>query len=332
MSPISKRLKIWAWGTMLLLLTATSSMAFETCSTAAEMEANTRAALERAASQYTQMAASGDVSSLRQNSIASLATNFGGVENAISQNKSNFSGAQPSTRASYLLEAPGNAPLERAEFFCGVFNSPERVAFAIPNLPPGHYGLVIEDLQGSQAPSVLTLILQQEQGRWKLAGFYPRATQIGGHDGKWFVEKARAYRAKGENHNAWFYYVLAWNVQAPVDFMSTTQLDKLADEMQQVRPSDLPGSSPMTLTAGSQTYRVTQLFPTAVGNDLDLVVKYEAADISNSGQTFQNNMALIKALVTRYPEYREAFAAVVARAVDPRGQDYGSLQAMKEIK
>jgi hypothetical protein len=34
----------------------------------------------------------------------------------------------------------------------------------------------------------------------------------------------------------------------------------------------------------------------------------------------------------KYPEVREAFAAVVARAVDPNGHDYGTLLAMKDIK
>ena len=43
-------------------------------------------------------------------------------------------------------------------------------------------------------------------------------------------------------------------------------------------------------------------------------------------------MAVIKALVTKYPELRDAFAAVVARAVEPSGKDYGSLLGMKDIK
>ena len=43
-------------------------------------------------------------------------------------------------------------------------------------------------------------------------------------------------------------------------------------------------------------------------------------------------MAVIKALVAKYPEVRDAFAGVVARAVDPTGRDYGTLLAMKDIK
>jgi hypothetical protein len=41
---------------------------------------------------------------------------------------------------------------------------------------------------------------------------------------------------------------------------------------------------------------------------------------------------LIKALVVKFPEFRGAFAGVVARAVEPSGRDYGTLVAMKDIK
>jgi hypothetical protein len=41
---------------------------------------------------------------------------------------------------------------------------------------------------------------------------------------------------------------------------------------------------------------------------------------------------VIKALATKFPELREAFAGMVARAVDPSGHDYGTLLAMKDIK
>jgi hypothetical protein len=63
-----------------------------------------------------------------------------------------------------------------------------------------------------------------------------------------------------------------------------------------------------------------------------VVVKYQAADVSNTTQTFAENMTVIKALLVKYPELRDAFAGVVARAVEPSGRDYGSLLPMKDIK
>jgi hypothetical protein len=61
-------------------------------------------------------------------------------------------------------------------------------------------------------------------------------------------------------------------------------------------------------------------------------VRYQVPDISDNARVFQDNMAVIKALVTRYPELRDAFAGIIARAVDPTGHDYGTLLPMKDIK
>jgi hypothetical protein len=61
-------------------------------------------------------------------------------------------------------------------------------------------------------------------------------------------------------------------------------------------------------------------------------VRYESASVSNTNVAYQENVRVMKALVTRFPEVREAFAAVVARAVDTSGRDYGTLLAMKDIK
>jgi hypothetical protein len=43
-------------------------------------------------------------------------------------------------------------------------------------------------------------------------------------------------------------------------------------------------------------------------------------------------MAVIKGIVGKYPELRDAFNAVIARAVDSSGHEYGSLLAMKDVK
>jgi hypothetical protein len=47
---------------------------------------------------------------------------------------------------------------------------------------------------------------------------------------------------------------------------------------------------------------------------------------------YQENVNVMKALVAKFPEVRDAFSAVVARAVDTTGRDYGTLLAMKDIK
>jgi hypothetical protein len=179
----------------------------------------------------------------------------------------------------------------------------------------------------------LTLVLQQVGADWKLADFYAKSSQACGHDAAWFAQRARDFKTKAQNHSAWLYYREAIALSAPVDFMSTLATDKLYDEAQATQPSDVPANgNTVDISAGGKIYHLTEIFPLAVGNDFDLVVKYQSADVSNSARAFQENMSVIKALVAKFPEFRQAFAGVVARAVEPSGRDYGSLMAMKDIK
>jgi hypothetical protein len=301
------------------------------------MGATVRTALETAAQRYFEMSARGDVSALQQNSIASVAASFAGIETAVKENQTAFTGAKATVRPPFLLTADGPEPLARAEFLCGVFGrsgqTKDSAVFVLNNLPPGKYGVTILDVNGGQDPRTLAFVLQQTGADWKLAGFYAKASQASGHDAAWFTQQARDFKAKAQIHNAWLYYREATALSAPVDFMSTLATDKLYDEAQAAQPADVPANgSPLDMSAGGKVYHLTDIFPLAVGNDLDVVVKYQAADVSNNALTFQENAAVIKALVAKFPEFREAFAGVVARAVEPSGRDYGTLLAMKDIK
>ena len=168
---------------------------------------------------------------------------------------------------------------------------------------------------------------------WKLAGYYARLNAIGGHDGEWFLVKAREYKEKGQPLNAWLYYLTAWDLTAPVDFMSTPQLDKLTDEIQVVAPCRLPNASaPLELSAAGKSFKVAELAAVAVGPDFDLRVQYETPDASNSTLASQDNLAMMKALLAKYPELRDAFTALIARASDSSGHEYATLTPMKDVK
>jgi hypothetical protein len=304
----------------------------QVCQSAADMNASVRSSLETAAKRYFDMSVRGDTAGLKQNSIASVAENFAGIEAAVQENKAALDGAQATVRPPFVLTADGTQPLPRAEFLCGVFDKSgqtrDSAVFVLNNLPPGKYAVTILDVSGGHAALTLTFVLQQVGSDWKLAGFYARSQQAAGHDAAWFIQRAGDFKAKSQDHDAWLYYREAIALSAPVDFMSTLATDKLYDETKATQPSDMPGD----LSAGGKVYHVTEIYPLAVGNDLEVVVKYQAADISDTARAFQDNSAVIKALVGKFPELREAFAGVVARAVDPSGRDYGTLLAMKDIK
>ena len=329
------------WPCLLLLSASLNNIVppahAQTCQSAADMDASVRGALETMAKRYFDMSARGDTATLRQDSIAAVTASFAGIEGAVKENQAAFAGATATVRPPFLLTAEGTEPLARAEFLCGVFGksgqTKDSAVFVLSNLPPGKYGVTILDVNGGQNARTLTLVLQEAGTEWKLAGFYAKSSQACGHDAAWFTQRARDFKTRGQNHNAWLYYREAIAVSAPVDFMSTLSTDKLYDESQATQPADVPANgNTVEISVGGKIYRLTEIFPLAVGGDLDVVVKYQAADVSDTARAFQENMAVIKALVAKTPELREAFAGVVARAVEPSGRDYGTLLTMKEIK
>src|SRR5271169_6621938 len=90
---LSRRVCLLCWCALMLNLFARPILA-QTCYAADDMDASTRTALETTAKRYFDFLAKGDSASLRQNAIASLASSFSGIENAVKDNQSNFSGAQ----------------------------------------------------------------------------------------------------------------------------------------------------------------------------------------------------------------------------------------------
>ena len=327
-----------ACGLVLTVLFCAASAFSQTCLTTDDLDAPTRAALQSAGSRYFDMVARGDATSLKQNSIPSVASDFSGIEGTIRDSQPDLAGSHATARPPFLLKAEGTAPLQRAEFLCGVFGSNGQTAnsaeFIIPNLPPGEYAIVILDVATQKTPYTLSMVLQHDGADWKVGGFFLRPTQIAGHDSTWYLNQARAFKTKGQVHNAWLYFLEGRDLAVPVSFMYTQLTDKLYDEAQTLKPPDLPAepSTADLVAATGKTYKLTAVFPTAFGQDLDIVVKYETPSVADTGATFQENLAVMKALLLKFPELRDAFAGVVARGVEPSGRDYGSLMPMKDIK
>ena len=311
-----------------------ASAAAQSCFTAADLDASTRGSIERAAQQYLSLAQHGDYAGLRSAAIPSLASNFSAIEGAVGEHQKDLQG-QGAGSGVYVLDASANSgTIQRAEFYCGIFNSADRVGFVIPNLPAGKYALVTETVTGGRTPVNVNFILQASGANWQLAGLTINPKTVNGHDGGWFATQARSYHQSGANMAAYLYYWMAWKLAVPTEIQYTAARDKIADEMQAAKPANFPtNDAPLSVAANGKTYRVTTVFPEAVGSDLDIIVKYQAlSDLSNTAAAFADNTAVIKALLAQFPELRNAFGGVVARAVAPNGSDYGTMLAMKDVK
>lgn len=332
------RLKIpGLWALVFLFTCAGWNAHAQSCQTANEMDDATKSAITTAAQRYFTMATGGDTASLKQNAIASLANDFSGIEGLVKARQPELTGAQATVKSVFLLDEQGVAPDPHAEFYCGVFGkngqTPTSAAFYLNNLPPGKYGMVLMDASSAKGRTYFSLILQQEGTDWKLGGLYIKPAQIQGHDSEWFITQARQYKTKAQTHNAALFYQEARNLSAPLPFMGTLATDRLYDEAQTAQPPDFPAEGKtVDLPANGATYKLIGVYPALLGNDLDIVVKYQVPDATNANQCFQSNMAVMKAMLMKYPELRDAFPGMNARAIDTNGRDYGTLMPMKDIK
>jgi len=318
------------------LLFGAGTATAQTCTMDREIDVPTYTAVTNTARQYLQMAASGNVAGLRQAALPVLANSFGGVESAVAQDKDGLNGPL-TVKHVYILDASKMTQAGDAQFYCGVFGATGATATSatinIPGMQPGRYAMVVQTVQSAKGPYMLTQILQQQAGQWKLAGFYLKPTTVKGKDWQQFWKEAVAFKNQGKNLAAYLYFYQVWNFLAPVDFMSTLNLDRVSTALQSVPAPEIPsGNTPASYNTGKKTYQITQIFPLIDQGKLTLIVKHQVPDVSNTSQTFMDNTALMSALVNQHPELRTAFDQMVARAVPPAGEDYGTVLAMKDIR
>src|SRR2546423_6834127 len=323
--------RIFKISSVLILLAATVPAWAQTCQTREEVSDVVKSAIEAAGQQVFDQASRGDANAIRANSIASLQSNFNGIAAALNDNKPAFSGARPQLRSTFLLDT-GTTPSPDGRFYCGVFGSaglaPNGAEFEIPGLPVGKYAIVIQDFIGSKGPYALTTIFQ-DTGGWKLAGFYVRPEAAVGHDGLWYLQRARDYKAKGQNHNAWFYYVKSWDLLAPVTFMDTRLLSRITQESTGVQPKDIPAGSAVSYSANGKSYSITEISVFPTDNTFDLSIKYSVPSTADFNATVADARNLANAYASQYPELKDAFNNVWAHAIDTNGGDLAGLVTLK---
>ena len=228
-----------------------------------------------------------------------------------------------------------------AQFFCTLNGSQNEADFSIPQLPPGRYGFAMVDMSSSssgQGAWRLSFLLRQEGAQWKLAGFYPKALTAAGHDGLWYWKEARTLSAGKEPWDAWLYYQEAQALLLPANFVSSTHLDKLQNEMSAAAPpavaSGLSADAPLVVKgADGSEYRFTSL---GVDDSLskekvDVAAHLKVDVVGDAVAARQRNVGAMEALVAAHPELRKAFHGVWVFAEAPGQGAYATELAMGEI-
>lgn len=306
------------------------------CTTQSEMTQTVRDVYEQAARALGTQIQSGNAAAVRANTVAAVAAQFDGLAGTIEQAAPEIQKATLTVNALYNLNALDlKKGEEQAQFFCSLPNSGLVVMVTIPQLPPGNYVFAVLHATGVAQPQQLSLILENDpagSAQWKLAGLYVRPLTIAGHDGDWYWQQARDLAVKKQGWNAYFYYQTAQFLLNPVEFFSSPNLEKLEKEAQDVRPAELPGKTPMVVSAGGESLEVTGLRTENFAGGLDLVVDYKAKNVAGPVATREQIVELMKAMLAQHPELRAGFHGLWIYANNENGQPFAIELPMNQIQ
>jgi len=312
------------------LLLVLPALAAEKCTTQSQMAVLDRDALTAAAQGIAAKVQANDATGVRAVTMPQYAQSFDGIAAAISEVSARVAGDTLSVSSLYLLEvsadnnAVSSVAASNTQFFCSLSNSTD-VSFIFPVLLPDRYALAVVKAQGAQTAWQLSFVLQFNGGSWKLAGFYPRPATAAGHDGVWYWTQARSYAKQGQHWDAWLDYSEADALLTPVEFVSSSNRDKLHAEQTAAMPPALAnGISPdHPLNVGSFAFTAIGTQESLDGKTLELAVHITATDVSNPTDVRARSLQALHALLVTYPELHVAFAGAWVYSDAPGQSPFG---------
>lgn len=332
------------WGVAALaLVVACCAARAETCTTQSAMTDTDRTALANAARSMAEKVQANDAAGLQAMTIAEYAKNAPAIQSAVSDAAAKVKGATLVVEQVYLLDASDVKPgpdgrYAAAQFLCTLNRSIAEADFSIPALPPGKYAFAIVEAQGIPAPWRLSFLMQQVQGQWQMAGFYPRPMTAAGHDGLWYWTEARTLAKNKEQWNAWLYYQQAEALLNPSGMIQSTHLEKLHTEQAAAAPPALSdgisANSPLVVKGADGTeYHFTGLgVDDSLAKDkIDVMAHLKVDQLGDAVTARKRNIAAMSALVGAYPELRRRFHGVWILAEVPGQPPYATELAMSEI-
>lgn len=315
------------------------------CTTQARMTPDIRNGLSDAALSLAQAVQQNDGSKVQEMTIAEFAdaSAFAPTMNLVQSTSSRVASAALQVTQVYELDASARAggDASDADFSCPLIGTTSETDFAISGLPRGLYGFAMVKATGSR-PWLLSFLLRRDNGAWKLAGFYPRATTAAGHDGLWYWNGARTYAKADELWLAWIYYGEAAELLRPANFVTSTNLDRLLADRRAAAPPELAGgigsSNPLAVKAsdskgGTSDYRLTGLSAedSQDGKELNLILHLRGDDASDPATVTNRSKAVAKAFLDAHMELRQAFRQVWVFAGSDGREPLVTEQTISEI-
>lgn len=301
-----------------------------TCTSQAETSATDRDQIAAAGMQLSADIANQDMAALQAALLPSESAAWDGIRAAAEQAGGFVKGGRIQIRNVYLLDASSLTAPEDTQFFCSDSTGSLTVTINMRSLPPGRYAVVLADAAGAPQAGQLGFILGWTAQGWRLGGLFARPGDFDGHDGVWYWSRARDAAKSNLDWSAWYLYDLARHLLVPVDFLSSPNLQKLAQEQEQLTNSPRD-AFPYSLSDGPRTWKLDSIHLDTSLNQPDLGITYESMGITDPAAAHTEAVAVLSALLKAHPGLRQNFHGLWAYAMNGGKRTYAIELPMAQI-
>ena len=292
------------------------------CTTQAEMSPQDRNALAGVGGKLAQAVLAQDFSALQGALLPAEAGDWEGIHDAAELGAPLVKDGQVQLRSLYLLDATTLTVTADTQFFCSNASGSLTVTMTMRSLPPGKYAVVLADAAAAPLNGQIGLVLAWDPtsapGAWKLAGLTVRQGSFDSHDGVWYWTRARDLARNApplaDGWSAWYSYEAARYLLVPVDFISSPNLEKLAQEQAQIKDSP-QDAFPYSLQDGDRVWKIDAVRLDASLHEPDLAVAYESTGVTDSAAVHTEATAVLSALLKAHPALRKNFHGMWAVAM-----------------
>jgi hypothetical protein len=304
------RLPIFLFG----LLALPAAVRAASCASQAEMPPTDRDQIAAAGMQLASYIANQDFTAMQAALAPAEASEWEGIRAAQERAGALVKGGRLQIRNVYLLDATSLTAPADTQFFCSDASGALTVTLTMRGLPPGRYAVVLADSVGAPLAGQLGFILVWTAQGWRLGGLSARQGIFDGHDGVWYWTRARELTKSELDWGAWYCYDAARYLLVPVDFLSSPNLEKLAQEQAQLKggPRD---AFPFTLTDGPRSWKVDSMVLDTTLSEPDLGLTYETMGVTDPAAARTEAVAVMGALLKLHPGLKESFHGLWAYAM-----------------
>jgi hypothetical protein len=292
------------------------------CTTQGELQPQDRNALTTLGGRLAMAVVGQDFATLQAALLPAEATEWTNIHDSVELGAPLVKGGQVQLRNIYLLDASALTAAADTQFFCSNTSGSLTVTMTMRALPAGKYAVVLADAAGAPLGGQMGMVLAWDPTggtpAWKLAGLSVRQGTFDGHDGVWYWTRARELvkedQPRTNSWPAWFSYEAAHYLLLPVDFLSSPNSEKLAQEQTQVKnsPQDV---FPYALQEGDRIWKIDAVHLDASLHQPDLAVEYESTGVTDPAAVRTEASAVLSALLKAQPGLRPNFHGLWAVAV-----------------